>query len=112
MADRAFTSACSGVAHGTLEMPRVELHVLLPFVRHLILRVARVDRTGLDARVAVDAVVRIDEQVRDLFVVRLVGRRVDAVHGTYLDARVVLRSDARFGYHVRQGDPPRWLARP
>src|SRR2546423_3196992 len=72
----------------------VDLGVLLPLVRELVLGEAGVHRAGLDAGVAVDALVGVDVEHLDLVVVGLVRRRVDAVDGTDLDARVVLGPDA------------------
>ena len=60
----------------------------------LVLGEAGVDRARLDARVAVDALLGVDVEHLDLVVVGLVGRRVDAVDGADLDARVVLGADA------------------
>ena len=66
----------------------------------LVLGEAGVDRAGLDAGVAVDALVGVDVEHLDAVVVGLVGRRVDAVHRTDLDARVVLGADAGLGDDV------------
>src|SRR6185312_11699624 len=85
---------------GLLEVVRVDLRVFRPLGRELVLGEARVHRAGLDAGVAVDALVRVDEQLLDRVVVGLVRRRVDAVDGANLDARVVLLADARLGDHV------------
>src|SRR5205814_9113476 len=82
---------------------RVDLDVLAPFVRELVLGEAGVHGAGLDAGVAVDALVGIDEELLGGVVVGLVGGRVDAVDGTDLDARVVLLSDAGLGYDVGHG---------
>jgi hypothetical protein len=61
----------------------------------LIFSEAGVHRTGLDAGVAVDAFLGIDEELCGVVVVGLVGRWVNAVNRTDLDARVVLGADAR-----------------
>src|SRR4051794_38285880 len=82
---------------------RVDLDVLAPLVRELVLGETGVHRAGLDAGVAVDALVGIDEELLGGLVVGLVGRRVDAVDGTDLDARVVLLSDAGLGDDVGHG---------
>ena len=77
-----------------------------PLVGELVLGEAGVDGAGLDAGVAVDALVRVDEEHLDLVVVGLVGRRMDAVDGADLDAGVVLGSDAGLGDdigHARNG---------
>ena len=89
------------------EVLRVELGVVRPLLRELVLGEARVDGTGLDAGVAVDALLWIDVEHLDLVVVGLVGRRVDAVHRTDLDARVVLGPDARFSDHIGHSASPR-----
>src|SRR5919108_4410095 len=74
---------------------RVELRVVRPLLGELVLGEAGVDRARLDARVAVDALLGIDVEHLDVVVVGLVRRRVDAIDRAYLDARVVLRADAR-----------------
>src|SRR3954453_8335085 len=84
-----------------LEVARVDLDVTLPLVRELVLGEAGVHGAGLDAGVAVDALLRIDVQLLDLVVVRLVRSRVDAVDGADLDARVVLLPDAGLCDHIR-----------
>src|SRR5689334_7536877 len=78
----------------------VDLGVLGPLGRKLVLGEAGVDRAGLDAGIAVDALVGVDVEHLDRVVVRLVGRRVDAVDGTDLDTRVVLLADAWLGDDV------------
>src|SRR3954465_7572592 len=75
----------------------------LPLVGDLVLGEAGVDRAGLDARVAVDALLGVDVELLDVVVVGLVGRGVDAVDRTHLDARVVLLADARLGDDVGHG---------
>ena len=77
-----------------LVVVRVDLDVLVPLLRELVLGEAGVHGAGLDAGVAVDALLRVDVEHLDLVVVGLVRRRVDAVHGADLDARVVLLPDA------------------
>ena len=71
--------------------------------RELVLGEARVDRAGLDAGVAVDALLGIDVEHLDLVVVGLVRRRMDAVDGADFDAGVVLGADAGFSDHVSHG---------
>src|SRR3954453_12139631 len=83
-----------------LEVLGVDVDVLLPLVRHLVLREAGVDRARLDAGVTVDALLGVDVELLDVVVVRLVRRRVDAVDRAHLDARVVLGADARLGDDV------------
>src|SRR4051812_47582027 len=85
----------------THEVVGVELYEALHLVRDLVPGVHRVHRARLHAGIAVDALGRIDVEVLDGVVVRLVGRRVDAVDGTHVDARVVLLTDARLGDDVR-----------
>jgi DMSO/TMAO reductase YedYZ molybdopterin-dependent catalytic subunit len=72
----------------------VDLGELRPLVGQLVLGKARVHRTGLHAGVAIDALLGVDVELLDLVVVGFLGRRVNAVDGTDLDARVVLRADA------------------
>src|SRR5215218_8122057 len=76
------------------EVRLVALRELGPLVRELVLGEARVDGAGLDARVAVDALLGVDVELLDLVVVGLIRRRVDAVDRADLDARVVLGADA------------------
>ena len=78
----------------------VDLDVLRPLLRELVLGEAGVHRAGLDAGVAVDALLRVDVEHLDLVVVGLVGSRVDAVDRAHLDARVVLLADARLCDYV------------
>src|SRR5215216_7455147 len=82
------------------EVRLVALRELGPLVRELVLGEAGVHRASLDARVAVDALLGVDVELLDLVVVGLVRRRVDAVDGTHLDARVVLGPDAGLGDDV------------
>src|SRR4051794_34814234 len=103
----------AGCRQGLLicEEVRVDLDVLLPLVGNLVLGEARVDRAGLDAGVAVDALLGIDVELLDLVVVGLVRRRVDAIDRADLDARVVLGPDAGLRDHVGHGrfSTPVWL---
>src|SRR5690349_8109556 len=87
----------------------VDLRVLRPLGRKLVLGKAGVDRAGLDAGVAVDALVRIDVEHLNRVVVGLVRRWVDAVDGTYLDTRVVLLADARLGDDVGHSRLISWV---
>src|SRR4051812_20048971 len=89
----------------TLLRPRrvvlgVDLREALPLVGQLVLGEARVHGARLDARVAVDALLRVDVELLDAVVVGLVRRRVDAVHRAHLDAGVVLGADAGLRDHV------------
>src|SRR5258708_26567857 len=70
------------------EIVGVDLDEIAPLLRDLVLGKDRVDGTGVDARAAVDALVRVDVVHRR----GVVG--VDAVHRTYLHASGVLDSDA------------------
>src|SRR5581483_4407866 len=92
--------------HLAAVVARVELDEALPLLRHLVLGGDGINRAGLNARVAVDALLGIDIELIDLVVVRLVGRWVDAVDGADLDAGVVLDPDARLADHVGQGSAP------
>jgi hypothetical protein len=66
------------------------------FVRDLVACEDGIDGTGRYACIAVDALVGIDVQMFDGVIARFVGCGVNAVDGTDLDARVVLRPDAWF----------------
>src|SRR3954468_4066587 len=108
----------------TLEVLDVDLGEALPLVGQLVLGEARVDRARLDAGVAVDALLWVNVELLYLVVVRLLGCRMDAVDRAHLDARVVLRADARLGDDVghcllgsslwggggRAGQPPKCAA--
>src|SRR5947208_10006314 len=61
---------------------------------------AGIHRAVLVARVAVDALLRVDVEHLDAVVVGLVGGRMDAVDRADLNARIVLRADAGLGDHV------------
>jgi hypothetical protein len=82
------------------EVVGVDLRVLLPLLGQLILREAGIDRAGLNAGVAVDALLGVDVEHLGRLVSGLIGRRVDAIHGANLDAGVVLRANARLGDYV------------
>src|SRR4051812_47759422 len=82
------------------EVGGVSLSERRPLVGQLIFSEARVHGTGLDAGVAVDALVRVDVELLDLVVVGFVGRRMDAVDRADLDAGIVLGSDAGLGDHI------------
>ena len=84
------------------EVLRVDLGVLRPLLGELILGEAGIDRAGLYAGVAVDALIGIDVELLDGVVIGLVGGRVDAVNRTNLHARVVLLPDARLCDDVGQ----------
>src|SRR4051794_33691231 len=110
-------SGMPGLASARRVVLRVDLRELLPFLGQLVLGEAGVDGAGLDARVAVDALLGIDVQLLNAVVVGLVRRRMDAVHRAYLDAGVVLGADAGLGDHVgharkHRRDLPRSTARP
>src|SRR5262249_40748246 len=79
---------------------RVALRIAGPLLRELILGEARVNRTRLDAGIAVDALLGVDIEHLDAVVVRLVGGRVDAIDRADFDAGVVLGSDAGLGNDV------------
>jgi hypothetical protein len=79
---------------------------VLPFFEQLVLGEDRIDRARLDARVAVDALLRVDEQLADIGETGVVLGRVDAVNRTHLDAREVLQVDARLGDHIGHRSRP------
>src|SRR5215210_5836252 len=83
-----------------LVVVRVDRRVLGPLVRKLVLGEAGIHRAGLDAGVAVDALLGVDVELLDTVVVGLVGGWLDAVHRAHLDARVVLLPDAGLSDHV------------
>src|SRR3954464_7191686 len=95
-----YPSGRTGLSSLILEVVSVYLGVFGPLGRKLILGKTPVNRGNLDAGVAVDALVRVDVELLDVVVVGLVRRRVDAVDGTNLDARVVLLAYARLGDDV------------
>jgi hypothetical protein len=69
------------------------LDVVLPLRRDLVLGGDRVDRTGLDARVAINALIAIDLQLLGFGKARLVWCRMDAVDRADLGAARVLDAD-------------------
>src|SRR5690606_28140353 len=75
----------------------------LPFLRHVIFGEDGVHRAFGLAGAAVDAFVRVDVQLRHFFKLRAGRRRMDAVYRADLDARGVLRADARFRNHECHG---------
>ena len=81
-------------ALGLLVVVRVDLGVLLPLVGQLVLGEAGVDRAGLDAGIAVDALVGVDEELGHVVVIGLFWGGMDAVDRADLDAGIVLRVDA------------------
>src|SRR5438105_5971628 len=87
------TTSRNGLFPG--EVLRVLLGEGRPLVGQLILGEAGVDRAGLDAGVAVDALLGVDVELLDVVVAGLVRGGMDAVDRADLDARVVLRADAR-----------------
>ena len=72
-----------------------------PLVGELVFGEHCVHRTAFDARVAVDALLGVDEELLGISEPGLVRCRVDAVDGTDLDAGCVLGADARLCDHVR-----------
>lgn len=84
----------TGVVLGVHERERA------PLFGELVAGEARIDWASLDASVAVNALLGVDEELVDVDVLRLVGRRVDAVHRAHLDARIVLRANAGLGDDV------------
>ena len=80
---------CRDVAHPR-EVVGVDLQVVAQVVGNLEVRVHGADRAGVDARAAVDALVRMDVEHLGRGELRLVRRRVDAVDRAHLDARGVV----------------------
>src|SRR5579863_6079428 len=91
-------AACRGGS--ALVVSGVDLDVLDPLVGQLVLGEAGVDRTRLDAGIAVDALRGVDVELRLRVETLLLLGRVDAVDGADLDAGEILGSDARLGDHV------------
>src|SRR5215471_8853351 len=97
------SSRCSGFggrldAGIVLEELLVDLGVLLPLGRQLIVDEDRLDGAHRLARAAVDALIRMDVEHRLAL--------VDAVHGADFHAGLVLDIDAGFRDHVRHSDLP------
>src|SRR5947207_1655492 len=86
-----------------LEELLVELDEALPLVRGLVLGEDRLHRAHRLTRPAVDALVGMDEELRVAL--------VDAVHGTDIDARLVLDASAGLNDHIRHLGPPDYRAR-
>src|SRR6185312_1959004 len=84
----------------------VDVGEALPLLGQLVLGEDRGDWTRLHAGIAVDALGGVDVELLVLVEVGLVLRRVDAVHRTDLDARVVLHADAGLCDHVRHLTSP------
>jgi hypothetical protein len=72
-----------------------------PLGWHLVLRRDRIDGTGLDAGVAVDALVGVYVELLSLRETGLLSRRMDAVDGANLGAAQILRPDAGLVDHIR-----------
>jgi hypothetical protein len=64
--------------------------------KHLVERKNGFDRAGRHAGAAINALVGVDVELLLGLEVRLVFPRVDAVHRAHVDARRILRSNARF----------------
>src|SRR5690606_5704223 len=72
-----------------------------PLLRHLFLREDRLDRAGVDAEPAVDALLRVDVENLPVFALA-----VDAVDRAGVDAGRVLHADAGLGDGVGHDSPP------
>jgi hypothetical protein len=72
----------------TAEVFGVERREVTPLVRDLVFGEDCVNGAGLDARVAVDALLRVDVEHLDGVVVGLVGRGMDAIDRAHLDAEL------------------------
>src|SRR5262245_31502559 len=81
-----------------LEELLVDVGVLLPLGRQLIIDEDRLDGADRFARTTVDALIRMDVEHRLAL--------VDAIHGTDFHAGLVLDIDAGFRDHVRHSDLP------
>lgn len=80
----------------------VQWRELGPLIWQLIFREARVNRAGLNAGIAVDALVRVNVKLLSLFEAWFIRCWVNAVNWTNLCARGVFGSDAWFCDYVRQ----------
>src|ERR1043165_1420449 len=101
-----------------LVVVEVELDVLVPLRREVLLREDRLHRALIHAQAAVDARVRVDVQHLRRLELRLVLGRMDAVHRADIHAGNILGADAGFSDDVRherslgeQGDPENTRAR-
>lgn len=82
------------------EYPLAKTATALPALDELVIDEDGVHRTLVHAQRAVDARIRIDVQHLSVLELRLIACWMNAVDGTHLDARHVLRPDAGFGDHV------------
>src|SRR5690606_32948968 len=78
---------------------------LLPLLGDFLLRVDRLDRAGVDAEPAVDALLRVDVEHLPVLVLA-----VDAVDRADVHARRVLGADAGLGDDVRHPRSPFWVS--
>src|SRR3984893_1557274 len=81
----------------------VDLDVTRPLLGKLVLGEARIDRAGLDARVAIDALLGVDVELRLVVVALLLLGGMDAIHRADLNAREILGADAGLGDDVGHG---------
>src|SRR4029453_16880918 len=79
---------------------RILRREVLPFVGHLVEGENRFHGARRHARAAIDALIRVDEELFGRLECRLVLPRMDAVHRANVDARRVLDADAGFRDHV------------
>src|SRR5439155_26343597 len=78
----------------------VQLNVVLPLLRDIVLRENCSDRTGRLARTTIDAFFRMDIKHRRCFEFWFIFLWMDAIHRTSVDAGRVLSADARFANDV------------
>jgi hypothetical protein len=76
-----------------------------PFFRQIISRIDSRDGADRNARAAVNALDRIDEELIGLAMIALILLGVDAVHRASIDARGILRSDARLCDYICHKTP-------
>src|SRR5437867_1929921 len=74
------------VRRSASEVASICLNVMLPLLGHCVLSEDGVDGTDRLARATVDALVRVDEQLRRRLEIEFALERVDAVHGADLNA--------------------------
>jgi hypothetical protein len=88
-------------ASGSLfEVINVDLDVLVPLSRHVVLREDRLHRTLVYAQTAIDTGIGVDVELDCGTMVARFFCRMDAVDGANFDAGGVLGSDARFSDDV------------
>jgi hypothetical protein len=86
-----------------LEVVSVDLDVLLFVGGNRALLKDRADWTGRLTRAAVDALIRINEELLHVFVVALALGRMNAIHRTDIDTGAIFKAHAWANNYVRHG---------